>query len=78
MSHTSAVLRGLLTLVLASTLVLAAGPVGAQTELPTVDSDFGPYEPVPLLGDEASYAGPATPTSLDGVGVIVHLAARPA
>jgi hypothetical protein len=65
--RTNAILRGLLTLVLASTLVAGAGPAGAQTELPSVDSGFGDYQPVPLLGDEAVYAGPATPTSLEEV-----------
>lgn len=37
------------------------------TELPSIDVGFAEYELVPLLPDEPAYAGPATPTSLDGV-----------
>jgi len=65
----SVYLGGLLTLALASTLLGVAGPAGAATELPSVDSDFGEYQLVPLLSDEASYAGAATPTSLDDVAM---------
>ena len=32
-----------------------------------METGFGDYQLVPLLGDETPYAGPATPTSLDGV-----------
>ena len=60
-------LRDLLAMVLWLTLVAAAGPARAADELPAVDSGFGDYALVPLLGDEAAYAGPATPTSLDEV-----------
>jgi hypothetical protein len=50
--------------------VLAGGGVSrAATELPTVDNGFGTYEPVPLLPETSPYAGPSTPTSLDGVGM---------
>jgi hypothetical protein len=37
------------------------------TELPSIDVGFAEYELVPLLADAPAYAGPATPTSLDGV-----------
>jgi hypothetical protein len=54
-------------------LVLALGVGGgvgrAATELPSVAPGFGTYEPVPLLPETTPYAGPATPTSLDGVGM---------
>ena len=67
--RTNAALRGLLTMVLASTLVAVTIPVRAQTELPAVDSGFGDYEPVPLVGDDVAYAGPATPTTLEAVSM---------
>ena len=56
---------------------MAPGPALAQdepatttaTELPSIEVGFGDYQLVPLLGDETPYAGPATPTSLDGVAM---------
>jgi hypothetical protein len=39
----------------------------SAVELPAVETGFGEYELVPLLGDETAYAGPATPDSLEGV-----------
>jgi hypothetical protein len=64
--------RGLVTavnLALVLSLLVGGGVSRAATELPTVDNEFGTYEPVPLLPDSPAYAGPSTPTSLDGVGM---------
>jgi hypothetical protein len=36
-------------------------------EIPAVETGFGEYALIPLLGDDAPYAGPATPTTLDDV-----------
>ncbi|HZW01689.1 MAG TPA: DUF3160 domain-containing protein, partial [Candidatus Deferrimicrobium sp.] len=76
MNRTKLVPTGLLIACLALGLV-APGSALAQdetapttaTELPSVDVGFGDYQLVPLLGDEVPYAGPATPTSLDGVAM---------
>ena len=76
MNRTKLVPPGLLIACLALSL-LAPGSALAQdepatttaTELPSIDVGFGDYQLVPLLGDETPYAGPATPTSLDGVAM---------
>jgi hypothetical protein len=66
-------LGGLLSLSMAASLAAAPIPAAAQdegaTELPSIETDFGDYELVPLLGHDVAYAGPATPTSLDAVGM---------
>ena len=67
MKRTSLQLRYLLAMVLMATLVAVGVPAQAADELPAVDSGFGDYALVPMLGDEPAYAGPATPTSLDEV-----------
>ena len=69
MNRAKVVLSGLLCLGLVAGLAFSSIPALAQSELPSVSTDFAPYELVPLLGDETPYAGPATPTSLDGVAM---------
>jgi hypothetical protein len=57
----------------AAAIPAAAIPAAAQdegaTELPSIETRFGDYQLAPLLGDDVAYAGPATPTSLDQVGM---------
>ncbi len=67
MKRTRPQLRYLLAMVLMATLVAVGVPARAADDLPAVDSGFGDYALVPMLGDEAAYAGPVTPTSLDEV-----------
>ncbi|MEX1297283.1 MAG: DUF3160 domain-containing protein [Candidatus Limnocylindrales bacterium] len=69
MKPTTASRRGLLALILASTLAVTALPAGAGTELPILDTGFGDYQLVPRLDDDVPYAGPDTPSSLDAVGM---------
>ncbi len=50
--------------------MLAPTSAAVATELPDPDvPEFGEYELVPLLADVPAYAGPSTPTSLDGVHI---------
>ena len=65
--HQPRLLASALTLMMTSTLLGSPGPALAQAELPSLDSGFGTYQLVPLLGDGTIYAGPATPTSIDQV-----------
>ncbi|MEZ5102328.1 MAG: DUF3160 domain-containing protein [Thermoleophilia bacterium] len=46
-------------------------PAPAALELPAATTSFATYAPVPLADPETpAYAGPATPTSLEGVSVV--------
>jgi hypothetical protein len=75
-NRTKLVPPGLLIACLALGLV-APSPALAQdeatattaTELPSVEVGFGEYQLVPRTSDETPYAGPDTPTSLDGVSM---------
>ncbi len=62
-------LHRLVAMVMSGLLVAVAGPVGAQSELPSSSVDFAEYQVVPLLDEALPYAGPTTPTSLDGVSL---------
>jgi hypothetical protein len=58
-----------IAIVLGGCLAASAGIVTA-TDVPTAETpDFGEYRLVPLLDDGSSYAGPGTPTTLDGVHI---------
>ena len=50
-------------------LLLGSSIGAAATEIPPTGPGFGDYELVPLLRDGQPYAGPPTPTSLDGVAL---------
>lgn len=71
--HGRTSLLGLLLAVVLATPTTAAdpspSPSGRGPALPTVSTTFGSYALVPLLTDAEAYGGPATPTSLSGVGI---------
>ncbi len=76
MNRLSAIPRAVAGLGLAALLMAQAAPALGQdpatsgaTELPGIATTFADYELVPLLDDGTAYAGPATPTSLDGVQI---------
>lgn len=78
MTRTTTLGRRLASLGLAALLLTQTAPALGQepspgttaTELPpTASTSFGDYTLVPLLDDSTPYAGPATPTSLEGVGI---------
>ncbi len=53
-----------------SATVPTAGPSAGAVALPVPVAQFGTLAQVSLLSDATPYAGPATPTTLDGVAVV--------